>query len=1157
MRSIFSLLNNNEATTRLLQKRGIFVVDEVIGATLLIATAFKEQPEDIVVITSNLYNAQKVYEGLLGFLSEDEVYYFPMDEILRSESLAASKELLAQRIYVLSKIQTEQPKIVVTNTAGAMRFLPSKDLFNNHTLRFEVGSDYNLGEVIEALVKAGYTRVNKLDQSLQFAVRGDILDIFSVNLDKPVRIEFFDSEVESIRYFDIATHISEEQISQVTVLPASDTLLSEQARSTLKERINKQLEQDSKNIRGVIGDELAKTTSRDIENLLNYDYHVSLYKYFGFVEEKHYSLLDYLDKPLVILNNDTQIEETTSMLGYDSYNYLRELHEIGKNISHLAIYRPLERVLASAGVTIRFREHYKSQEEIVFNSRPIIGLAANMNAAIKLIQSYLNENKKVLLALSTRYQLNSIANVLKNEQIPFEIVEGLSVPEGKLGLTTFYLDNGFELLDENFVVITSRELYGSKGRATRFHSRFKEATILRSYNDLNPGDYVVHERFGIGQFLDIVTMLVDDIHQDYLHIKYYGKDVLYVPLSQFRLVRKYIGREGATPKLNRLNSKSWEKTKARIEKRVNDIADKLVDLYAERIEGNGFAFPEDDEIQLQFEQEFAYELTSDQKRAIEDIKKDMQKTTPMDRLLSGDVGFGKTEIAFRAAFKAIGAGKQVAFLCPTTLLARQHYEVALDRFDTFGINIKMLSRLVSDSEQKKIIGELKSGEVDFVIGTHRLLSNDVEFKDLGLLIIDEEQRFGVEQKETIKEMKTNIDVLALSATPIPRTLQMSLVGIRTISQITTAPHGRMPIQTYVMAEKDSVIKEVIQRELGRGGQVFYLHNRVASIYAKAGKIQKMIPSANVGVIHGQMLKQEAEDVMMRFYSGDIDILVCTTIIENGIDVANANTMIIEQADHFGLAQLYQIKGRVGRGNRIAYAYLLYRSHKNMSEQARKRLQAIQDFTELGSGYKIAQRDLMIRGAGDLLGPEQAGFIDTVGVDMYLKLLNDAIMRKKGEESVEAKVVPQSSLQVDAYIPTAYVTKSDKIDIYQSIDKATTEAEVDVITSTVRDIYGRLPEEVSLLLRKRKIDIKLAGEEFEKMFETTKQINIYLSTKFTAVDGIGVTLFQNLAPLMKQLKFKLVQKQFKITLNKDKEWFDTYETLISIIKETYDPYRATK
>lgn len=1150
MSSLFSLLKTNSATTRLLEKRGIFVVDETVGAPLLIATAFKEKPEDLVIITSNLYNAQQVYEALASLLSEEEVYYFPMDEMLRSESLAASKEMLAQRLYVLANAQKEQPKIIVANLAAAMRYLPSPKLFNEHTLKFSVGERYEFENITRILTEAGYTRVNKIDQSLQFALRGDILDIYSVNLDEPVRIEFFDDEVESIRYFEIATQASHEEINSATILPASDTLLSLEARNSLKERINNQLDKDIASLSKVTSDELIKQTGRDIERLLNYDYHISLYKYYGFVEDIHFNLLNYLNKPLLILNNDFQINEAAEMLEVDSFNYLREMAVLGENITHLAIYQPLTTVVGSANKIIRFREHSSGQNETVFNLRPIVGHAMNMNAATYMIESYLNENKKVLLALSTRYQLNSLKDTLTNKKTAFEEVTELNLPSGNLGLTSYYLEQGFELVDENVVVISSRELYGTKGRATRFQSRFKEATILRSYSDLNPGDYVVHEKFGIGQFLDIKTMLTDDIHQDYLHIQYFGKDVLYVPLSQFRFVRKYVGREGVAPRLNRLNSNEWDKTKSKISERVNEIADQLVELYSERLKGEGFAFPHDDEWQVAFENEFAYELTSDQARALREIKADMENIAPMDRLLSGDVGFGKTEIAFRAAFKAISAGKQVAFLCPTTLLAKQHYELALERFSTFGIKIKVLSRLESDNEKTKVVNALKDGEIDLIIGTHRLLSKDIRFKDLGLLIIDEEQRFGVEQKEKIKGLKTNVDVLTLSATPIPRTLQMSLVGIRTISQITTAPLGRMPIQTYVMVEKDSVVKELIERELGRKGQVFYLHNRVSTIYSKAAQIQKMIPNAVVGVIHGQMDKNESEDVMMRFYSGEITVLVCTTIIENGLDIANANTMIIEQADRFGLAQLYQIKGRVGRGNRIAYAYLLYKPHKQMTEAARKRLQAIQDFTELGSGYKIAQRDLVIRGAGDLLGPEQAGFIDTVGVDMYLKLLNDAITKKKtGKTRVEV-ITNSSSLHLDAYIPTAYALKSDKIDIYHEIDEATTIEQVDVLASQLRDIYGRLPNEVSLLLRKRKLDINLAGPEFEKMEETSKQITIYLSAEFARIDGIGTKLFQNLIPLTKVLKFKYANRELKMILLKDDNWFENLETLVEIINETY-------
>ncbi len=673
--------------------------------------------------------------------------------------------------------------------------------------------------------------------------------------------------------------------------------------------------------------------------------------------------------------------------------------------------------------------------------------------------------------------------------------------------------------------------------------------VLKSYEDLKPGDYVVHEYNGIGQFVDIKTIEVEGIHRDFLHIAYAGNEFLYVPLEQFRLVRKYAGREGAVPKLSHLSSKDWEKRKSTIKNRVNELADRLLNLYRERASLQGFAFPEDDELQAQFENEFPFELTADQKAAVAEIKGDMEKPEIMDRLLCGDVGFGKTEVAFRAAFKAILAGKQVAILCPTTLLARQHFEVATQRFEQYGVRMALFSRLVPEKEQNINIGRISKGEIDLIIGTHRLLSKEIRFKDLGLLIVDEEQRFGVEQKERIKEVASSIDVLTLSATPIPRTLQMSLVGIRPISEINTAPTERMPIQTYVIPFNDEMVCELIQRELSRHGQVFYVHNKIDTIYHVASRLGNKIPAASVGVVHGQMDKDSVEDVMGKFYDGEVNVLVCTSIVENGIDIPNANMIIVENADHFGLSQLYQIKGRVGRGNRIAFAYLLYHPEKKMNKDAQKRLQAIQEFTELGSGYKIAQRDLMIRGAGDLLGPEQAGFIDSVGLDLYLKMLHEAIEEKTKGEAPEPPA-PKKLFSIDAYIPQEFTGKSDKIQLYQELEEARTLSEVEEFKRKVKDIYGRLPEEVERIIQKRRIDLLGEGEEFSSIEEAENRIEITLSNAFASIDGIGNDLFNALVPYLGSLKVTYVNRRLRILYGKAGNWINNLEKIVLTIHKIY-------
>lgn len=1151
MEHLLDRLQKHPAVTSLLQKKGHFVVDDTLGTALLVATAYRKKPQNYLLITTNLYNAQQVYDLLASFLGETHCLFFPNDELLRAESIASSKEMLAQRLYVLNEMQNKAPHIVIANAAGALRYLPNPSDFRSHTITFEVGKSYALDTIKKTLTESGYTRVNKIDQSLQFALRGDILDIYSVNLSTPIRIEFFGDEVESIRYFEIATQTSAGQMNQVSILPASDMLLTDEETRDLPRLVEEQLTKDIEFLSFGLADQLKRKTLAEVERITQKDYHPNLYKYYGYAQKKHYSIVDYVDDAVTILCNENQLEATCKLLETEALDYFQELYQDGQLMTHLSMYQSLHHIIKNAEHLVYFNALMAQKDAISFSVRPIIGASTNINGALAIIDSYLLNNKQVVIALASEIQVKSMLELLQDKAYEYTVLNELELPKGKLGITVFNLQEGFELVDDHLVFLTSRELLGYRNRISKYLSRFKESTILRSYEDLTPGDYVVHEYNGIGQFLDIKTLEVDGIHRDFLHIAYAGTDVLYVPLSQFQLVRKFIGKEGTAPKLNKLNSMEWEKTKKKIKDRVNDIADKLIQLYAERAKIQGYAFPKDDEFIEAFESQFPFELTEDQKQSIDEIKEDMEKPEPMDRLLCGDVGFGKTEIAFRAAFKAIINGKQVALLCPTTLLARQHYEVALERFQAFGVRIGILSRLVPESIQKAYIQNIRAGQMDLVIGTHRLLSKEIKYHDLGLLIVDEEQRFGVEQKERIKEIKTNVDVLTLSATPIPRTLQISLLGIRQLSQINTPPMNRMPIQTYVIPYKEAVIKELIERELGRDGQIFYLHNQVSTIFNVANRLQRMVKQAQIGVVHGQMDRDQIEDVMMRFYNNEINLLVCTSIVENGIDVPNANMIIVEDADKFGLAQLYQIKGRVGRGNRIAYAYLLYKDHKQMTEVAQKRLKAIQDFTELGSGYKIAQRDLMIRGAGDILGAEQAGFIDTVGIDMYLKLLNEAIIEKKTGRPASEPPKATKTFNIDAYIPETYAEKADKIELYQELESAKTMENIAVIQEKIRDIYGRLPEEVVLLIRKRKTDILTSQLPFQDIVDGGDYLDVKLADAFTRMSGIGTELFQDLIPLMPNIKVNYASRELRIRLFKKGEWFKNYEILIDKIVKLFE------
>lgn len=1150
---LLDLLSKNPAISPLSEKRGVFVVDDTIGVSFLFAGLYHKKPGNYTIVAANLYVAQKIANILSSLIGEENVLFFPTDEALRTEVISVSKELLAQRLYVMNECVNAKNKILVCHISSCLTPLPTKEEYIHNSFKLKLGQEINLNQLKKNLVLAGYLPVNKIDQSLQFASRGDVLDIFSVNYDNPIRIDFFGDEIDGIHFFDIATQTSKQSVDEVLILPANELLISDDEIVGFKNKLDKSYEKDILNLPKELHEQLKLNIDNDYENISNHLYHPRLNKYYKYIKNKTSSILDYFDSELVFLSNVEQIITSATFSISEANSYLKELYKEGQIINNLSMYFDYDEVINKQRHILYSNQYQKSSSDICFNIIPLLMSKTPLNELSNLIMQYINTHNKVVISFNNKQQLNTVEMILKDNDIKYENLVDLSIPEGKVGLTIFALEEGFELKDDNIAFISSNELFGYHNRSSKFLNRYKEATILKSYEDLRPGDYVVHEFYGIGQFKEVKTEKIDGIFRDYLYIEYAKKDAIYVPLSQFKSVKKYASREGYVPKLSTFGGKDWEKTKNRIKERINELADRLYKLYSDRNKVEGFQFAKDDEIQLQFENEFPYELTVDQQKSLQEIKEDMEKPVAMDRLLCGDVGFGKTEVAFRAIFKCILSNKQAALLCPTTLLARQHYERAIERFSHYGIKIGILSRLISDKVQKDTINKLSEGKIDLLIGTHRILSKEVRFKDLGLLVIDEEQRFGVEQKEKIKELKNNIDVLSLSATPIPRTLQLSLIGLRSVSQIETPPTNRTPIQTYVIPYNKKVSKELIERELSRKGQVFYVHNKVYSIHHKAEEIQSLVPSAKIGVIHGQMEKDEIDDVMTQFYNGEINVLIATSIIENGIDVPNANLILIENADHFGLAQLYQIKGRVGRGDRIAHAYLFYNENKEMNSNAKKRLKAIQDFAEFGSGYKIAQRDLMIRGAGDILGPEQAGFIDSVGLDLYLKLLNEVIEEKKTGEKVNPPK-PVTMFKINAYIPEKYAINEDKIGLYQEIESCKNEKEIKTLRRKVRDIYGRIPEEVEKLFDKRKIDIYLQGEEFDKVIEYNDNIELSLTKAISAINGIGSELFDVLSPFTRLLNVTYSQKILKLRLKKTPDWLDNLQIIIECIHETYERHK---
>ena len=1146
---------NNDLLEIVLKKYNLknfkFYGDEIINSFFLgLKLLQNNKDKNVLILTKNNYISNKLYNAFSLILPKEKVILIPSDELIRVEYISQSKEMLAQQVNSLNEIIKSKNSIAIASIQSCFRFYPTKKVFLDSIIKLKVGEEIDLDFLKHKITEIGYYRVNKIDQSLQFASRGDILDIYSLNYDDPIRIEFFDNVIESIRFFHVNDQSSYTKTNSVEILPATLNLLSEDEIKNAKNTILQQSEKDLNHfLNQQDRDEFINNVNNEIENFEENRYSNQFYKYIGFLQGFHCNLTDFFNEDYLIISNKIENEANLSRLISESDSFLNELFELRKCISNLH-YFSLDNCNLNKSLIIYENENLiKDERNITANITPPRYVFSKQSVGINIFDVYKKDGYKIICFIENLIFYKKTVELLNSLNYAFSSEDNLDL-NFNIQLVNKEFPLSFELLNEKIVVLTEKELYGIKRHKSTYKSIFKEGVIINSYEELTRGDFVVHENYGIGEYFGITTIELNNIHQDYMEVHYANNEKLFVPLYQFNLIRKYVGREGKKPTLSRLGTNQWEKTKKKIKERVNVLADRLLLLYQERSKIKGFSFKIEDELQKEFENEFDHELTIDQKKAIEDIKKDMEKDTPMDRLLSGDVGFGKTEVAFRAAFKALNNGKQVALMCPTTLLARQHYELALNRFKNFNFGIGLISRLQSETQNKKTLENLKTGKINFIIGTHKLLSKKVLFKDLGLLIIDEEQRFGVEQKEKIKEMCNNIDVLTLSATPIPRTLQSTLIGIKTISSITTPPKERMPIQTYVIPYDNKVLKEIIQRELSRQGQIFFVHNEIATIYERADEIQSLLPSCKIGIIHAKMDKSDIEDVMVEFYNGEIDLLIATSIIENGIDVRNANLIIIDNADKFGLAQLYQIKGRVGRGDRMAFAYLLVDREKALNEGAQKRLKAITEFTELGSGIKISQRDLLIRGAGDILGPEQAGFIDTVGIDMYIKILNETIEEKSHLHKLSVKA-KQFNLNINGYIPSSFVNDENKLQIYQDLLKVNTLDELEEEKHNIRDVYGKIPEEVELLLIKRKVEIYLNYDCFESLKEFETNIQLVLSEKFSMIEGIGSSLFTALISLLKYLKISYIDKKINISISKNSDYVFVLLNVFEIVYKLYN------
>lgn len=1039
--------------TKQISKTGPIAISGLVDVEKLhvLAGIFNETKRPMVLVTYNEIQARKLYQDLKKLIKQ--TYFFPKKEITSYDYVAQSKEIEYKRIDVLNKMylakKQKEPIIIVTTIEAVMQKMVAKDTLYQNVIDFEVGKTYLLDGIKEKLVGLGYERSDLIENKGQFSIRGGIVDV-GLSEKIGVRIEFWGDEVDSIRFFQISSQRSTEMLKEITIFPAHELIVQD-------------LSEAVKNIQEKYPEEI-----EDIELIKNGDYISKINKYFNEFYKNQASFLDYMsDEYLLLLNEKSKINQRKTNIIEDNNKLIASLVEKEKfvpeaieNISKFE-YNFEEKQI----IYLEQNDSIKNIQKYYFETREINFYNLQLDLLLADIVTYQKNKKKVVLLAGNEISAKKLCNILKENQINYKHEqEAENVKPGEIIVTIGGFSSGFENYDLNLIVVSLQNNFEEPvKRKKKLSSTFKDSEKI-VFADLKPGDIVVHQTHGIGQFIGVNTITADGVTKDYIKIKYRNDDILYVPTNSLDSVRKYIGGgDNSSPRLNKLGGKEWSATTSKVKKNLEAVAKDLIELYAKRQKIKGFSFSPDTPWQKQFEDSFPYTETDDQLRCIQDVKKDMEKPQPMDRLLCGDVGYGKTEVAIRAAFKAVMDQKQVAYLVPTTILANQQYEEFKTRMQEFAINVELLNRFKTKKEQDEIIKKLKLGEVDVIVGTHRLLSEDVNFKDLGLLIIDEEHRFGVKDKEKIKKLRTNIDVLTMTATPIPRTLHMSIVGVRDMSVIYEPPHNRKPVQTYVLEYDQEVITEAITKEIERGGQVFYLFNQVEGIEKKANEISMLVPEAKVGFAHGKMSGRELEEIMESFINHEINVLVCTTILESGIDIPNANTIIVENADRLGLAQLYQIRGRVGRSDKQAYAYVTYKRDKLLSEVADKRLKAIKEFTEFGSGFKIAMRDLEIRGAGSMLGEMQHGHMEQVGYDTYCKLLDEVIKEMQGIEVVEEQDV-QIDLAVSSYIPDNFIeNSSQKIEIYQNIALCRTEEELQNVIDEVIDRYGRLPKELENLI----------------------------------------------------------------------------------------------
>ena len=1070
--------------------------------SVYINNIYKGNDSNILVVTNTIYEANKLYNSIIKYNSN--VYLFPMDSFITSESSITSPEFEVTRLETLNTIINSKNKnIIITNLMGFLRYLPTKEKYLSSIVKLSVNQDIDKDELYRCLCRNGYKTETLVSKTGEISNRGFVIDIFSINEDNAIRIEFFGDTIESIRYFDVNTQLSIKKIDNIIITPFSEFLVD--------------VDLDDK--------------ERKQKNITKYG--------------KVASLIDYLNNPILIYKDYTNIFNSYLLLQEEIMNYnislninQKYMHDLGEFSEKCEIYiSSVDDILPNVSITDTHK--YISYE------------VSNYNDNVELINSdltdYINSKKTVIICLDNETQFKNFVKALNISYFKTSIN---NIRSNTLNIVIQPITKGY--MYDNFVVIGASNLFKSVLSKSLYKSKFKYGTKISKLDSLNVGDYVVHNVHGIGIYQGIVALKKGSIIKDYLQIKYRDDGKLYIPVEKIELITKYSSNDGIIPNINKLGGTEWQKTKLRIRDRMKNVAGELLRIAAERKAKSGYAFPHDTEEQTVFESEFQYEETIDQIKATNTIKREMEASSPMDMLLCGDVGYGKTEVAFRIIFKAICANKQVAYLCPTTILSNQQYNSALQRFSGFPVNIALLNRFTTKKDQDDIIKKLKEGKIDILFGTHRILSDDVSFKDLGLLIVDEEQRFGVTHKEKLKKYKANIDVLTLSATPIPRTLQMSMLGVRSLTLIETPPNNRYPVQTYVLEENKYIIKDAIYKELSRNGQVYILCNKIESFEERINEISNLVPNIKIGYAHGKMNKNEIEDVMIKFINREFNILLCTTIIETGIDIPNVNTLIILDADRFGLSQLYQIRGRVGRTNRVAYAYLMYGKQKVLSEVATKRLSAIKEFAELGSGFSIAMRDLSIRGAGNVLGEEQSGFIDTIGIELYLKMLDEEVKKLTSGiiEEEKEEIDEPISLDVETHIEDTYVNDDKlKIEIHKIINTINSIETLEIAKNEIEDRFGKISEKMLVYMYEELFESMKKDKGIEIVKQTDKAIDLSFNSEYTNKLKIE-ELFVKTYKISKNFKFSYINKRLVITLqlhNLEKHWIYYIIDLLYILE----------